>query len=71
MDSGDGLTANAFANPFCSVPLTYNCQRLYVVSPWRTFASTGAHCLAAEATISLQAAGADRTCGEGFGTNDF
>jgi hypothetical protein len=53
------------------VPLTYNCQRLYVVSPWRTFASTGAHCLAAEATISLQAAGADRTCGEGFGTNDF
>jgi hypothetical protein len=25
------------------VPLTYNCQRLYVVSPWRTIASTGAH----------------------------
>jgi hypothetical protein len=33
MDSGDGLTANTFANPFRRrrrrpVPLTYNCQRL-------------------------------------------
>jgi hypothetical protein len=42
-----------------------------VVSRGRTFTSISAHRLAAEATISLQAAGADRTWGEGFGTNDF
>jgi hypothetical protein len=42
-----------------------------VVSRGRTFTSTSAHCLAAEATISLQAASADRTWGEGFGINDF
>jgi hypothetical protein len=38
------------------VPHTYNCQRLHVVSQWRTFASTGAHHPAAGATISVDVA---------------